>query len=392
MPRNKYQHRPLYIRGINAVPGRTTLDPGRLVQAAERRTGLSDFGPGDWRDGLDGLCASLEDEAALNTVGRISARNHLLQLLVNRLQLEAARSEDVRQQPIEKPVILTGLPRTGSTLLHNLLAQDESIRTPLTWEVMYPCPLPGRRRTHDHRRIHRTERMLRWVHRLAPRFRTVHPIGAELPQECIAITAQNFSSVEFHTTFNVPAYQAWLDGQDGLAAVRYHHRFLQHLQTGNKRQRWFLKAPAHIYNLDALAQVYPDARFVFTHRDPLQVAASIASHGVILRNAFSDVVDNHAVAGYWMRWWAEGWRRAKRFRAGEHPIVDLDYTELAADPLSVMDGLYRDLGLELTPEAQQRMLSFLAANPKDKHGRHRYTLEEFGLDAADVRQSFDVAG
>ncbi|MBT8135933.1 MAG: sulfotransferase [Gammaproteobacteria bacterium] len=371
------------------MPWQTSLDPEQLQLTAARRTGLTDFGGASWRDGFERLCSSLEDEAQLTPTGRLAARNHLLQLLANRLQLQAERQRNsyLRGQNIDAPVLITGLPRSGSTLLHELMAQDPAIRVPFTWEVMLPCRLPGQPEREMQRRIDRTDRMLRWVDRLAPQFKSVHAIGARLPQECIAITAHQFASVEFHTTFNVPGYQSWLDQQDGMAAAQYHRQFLQHLQAANDRGRWILKAPAHLYTLPALARVYPGARFVYTRRDPEQVAASIASHGVILRNAFSDAVDAAAVAGFWMRWWAEGWRRGESFRQ-HNAVLLIDYETLVADPLAAVGSLYEQLGLPLTADSENRMRQYLAANPQGKFGRHRYSLQQFGLDPATIRDSF----
>lgn len=406
MPRNTvadYRHRPLPVALANlagrVVPATAvaSLDPQRLMRSATRRAGQEDFGPGEWRPGFERLCTALEDEARLNLVGRLSARNHLLQLLENRLDIEAARSDDpaIAAQRIDAPVFVTGLPRTGSTLLHSLLAQDPSLRVPWTWEVMLPGRQPpGADPRADERRIARTDSLLAWVHRLAPRFRAIHPIGAALPQECIAITAHAFASVEFKTTFNVPSYQAWLDATPAAheTALRYHLRFLQHLQRHSATNRWVLKAPAHLHNLDAIVTAYPDARFVFTMRDPVEVVASIASHGVTLASAFSDAVDYPALARYWMRWWAEGYRRAVHFRL-RHPqrFVDLEYVTLVADPVAAVRQLYEALGMRLDDNAAVRMRRFLDDNRQDQHGRHRYSLEQFGLDRAEVERLFPAA-
>lgn len=448
MPRNRpddYRHRPLPVALANfagrIVPGAAlaSLEPQRLIAAAVERAGAEDFGPAGWRAGLERLCLALEDEAQLNLVGRLAARSHLVQLLHNRLELEAARSADpgVAEQPIVAPVFITGLPRTGSTLLHGLLAQDPAVRVPWSWEVMLPGnPPPGADERADAARIARTRAMLRWVHRLAPGFRKIHPVGAELAQECIAITAHDFASVEFRTTFQVPSYQRWLDDtpnagalfkaehrdaadtgtqfddypgasfraehrdaadagtpfDDYQSAMRYHRRFAQHLQRHRDPARWVFKAPAHLYALDAIVAAYPDARFVFTMRDPVDVIASIASHGATLACAFSDAVDIAAIGRYWMRWWAEGYERAARFRRA-HPgrFVDLHYDTLVADPIGATRELCERLSIAPGAQAQQRMRAFLAANAQDKHGRHRYRLERFGIARDEVQRLFAAA-
>ncbi|MBT8143298.1 MAG: sulfotransferase, partial [Gammaproteobacteria bacterium] len=224
---------------------------------------------------------------------------------------------------------------------------------------------------------------------LAPAFRTIHPIGALLPQECIAITAHAFASVEFHTTFNVPSYQGWLDRSDHIDAFRLHRTFVQHLQRYRQASQWVFKAPAHIHALPAIVATYPEARFVFTDRDPAQVVASIASHGVVLRNAFSDCVDNEAVAREWMHWWADGKKAAEQFRkTTTSTVLDLHYQTLIADPIAAVASLYEQLGWHWNNELAQRMQAFLDENQQDKYGRHRYSLAQFGLHERDVEQAF----
>lgn len=419
MPRNTsehYRHRPLPVALANLagriVPATSlvTLDPDSLIESATRRARETDFGPDGWRPGLERLCAALADEAQLNLVGRLAARNHLVQLLENRLHLEAARKADpaIGEQPVAAPIFITGLPRTGSTLLHGLMAQDADLRVPWTWEVMYPGnPPPGADPDSDNARVARTDASLRWVHRLAPGFRAIHPIAATLPQECIAITAHALASVEFMTTFGVPTYQRWLDDSPAISdraprtadatstgphyvAMGYHRRFVQHLQRHQSPRQWVFKAPAHLYSLDAILAVYPDARFVFTMRDAEAVVASIASHGATLACAFSDEVDIVALGHYWMHWWAEGFRRARRFRAAHaERFVDLHYDTLVADPVAATQSLYEQLSLTLAPEAQRRMQEFLYLNRQDRHGRHRYALDDFGITREEIVRAFE---
>lgn len=397
-----YRHRPPAVRMVNTAGRaleRVGLEPVSLsldsvLDAARRRTNLRDFVDLDFVGPLKILLHSYETESTPNLVGRLAARSYLVELLTNRLLLQRDRAADpgVAEQQIRAPVFITGLPRTGSTLLHGLMAQDPANRTPRTWEVMFPSPLSRTGGDAPDRRFARAVARLRWVDRLAPAFKTVHPLGARLPQECIAITTHAFQSIQFHTTHNVPAYQVWLDASDLTPAYAYHRRFLQHLQRTAEAQRWVLKAPAHVFGLDALLRVYPDARIVWTHRDPVRVTGSIASHGAILRAAFSDRIDAHAIAATWARIWAEGIERAMvvRGRVGEDGFVDLFYDDLIRDPLAAVAALYERLGWELTPAAEAAMQRFLDANPKDKHGEHRYTLAQFGLDEDRVTEYFST--
>jgi len=384
---------PLYARALNAAGAglertgllaRLALDPDALVRAARARTRLEDFGDLPLAEPLERLTRSTEDESQLTLTGRIAIRRYLLDLLVNRLELQRDRTRDARiaAQTITRPVFILGMPRTGTTLLHNLIAQDDAVRVPLTWEVMYPSPPP---RTGDvpDARIARCTRALRWLDRLAPDFKRIHPVGALLPQECIAITTHAFASIQFHTTQRVPAYEDWLEGAHMEGAYLCHRQFLQQLQLHCAGRRWLLKAPGHLFSLDALLDVYPDASLVQTHRDPLRIVASIASHGVVLRAAFSDAVDPREVASDWSARWSNALAHALRVRdASSAPgrFLDLRYEEIVSDPIGAVRAIYAHAELELRRDAEQRMRAFLAANPKDRHGPHRYTLDEYGLD------------
>jgi len=280
-----------------------------------------------------------------------------------------------------EPLFIVGLPRTGTTLLHMLLAQDPSNRVPRTWEVMHPSPAEGGER----KRIRRTARELAWMERLAPGFRVMHPLAPELPQECIAIDSHALQGYEFQTTHHVPGYQEWLDARERAPAYRYHRRFLQYLQWRRPGRHWVLKAPAHLFGLPALLGVYPDARIVQTHRDPLQVMASLASLSTALRGAFSEVVDPIAIGREMSDRWGGAVLSAMAARsAGDVPasaFFDIDYRHIVAAPLDAVRQLYAWQGRTLTEEAEAAMQRFLDANPKDKHGAHRYSLAAFGLDA-----------
>jgi len=387
--------RPALVRALNRG-GRTIartgvslvrLDADHLLAAACRRTGLDDYGDAAFREPFERVVRSLDGEARLNLVGRIAARQDLLRLLSNRLRMidDAKRHPEILAGEIRRPIFVTGLPRTGTTLLHGLLAQDPASRAPLTWEMMYPSPPPRRGSGRRDRRVVLAERQIRWFHRLSPEFRTIHPTGAELPEECLVIASHAFASFQFQTMYDVPSYESWLEQQDLRPSYHWHRRFLQHLQWRSPAERWVLKAPAHLFGFEALFDAYPDAGIVLTHRAPLEVVGSLASLTVSLRGTFSDAVDPVAVGAEMTQRWHGALAFALQARdAGRVPaerVVDVLYAELLRDPIGVVDRIYRSFGLDLTPEIEARMRAFLAANPKDKSGRHRYTLAEFGLDA-----------
>ncbi len=370
------------------------LDADDLLAEARRRAGHDNFGPPDLDEPLRRLLESYERDAALTFIGRIAARRDTLRLLEYRLRMEADRRRhpEIAAQKIRRPLFVTGLPRTGTTLLHGLLAQDPTNRVPVTWECMFPSPPPERHRRDRDPRIRAAERQIRWFHRLNPDFRRIHPTGARLPEECLIITSHSFQSFQFHTAHYVPTYQGWLEQTDLHESYAVHRRFLQHLQWHTGGERWVLKAPAHVFGQRALFDVYPDAGVILTHRDPLQVVASVASLHTSLRGTFSVRVDPVAVGAEQAARWADGITRALAARdAGCAPatsFVDVRYTDLVRDPIAIVQRVYERFQLPLTAVVEAQMRRFLADNPQGKHGRHDYDLAQFGLDPARERERF----
>ena len=367
------------------------LRPEALVAAAKRRARLEEFGDWPIEEPLERLLNAYEREAELTTLGRITVRELLVSLLENLLYLEHERqaSQNVERQTIDAPVFIIGLPRTGTTLLHGLIAQDPATRTPLTWEVMFPAGYSEAPESIGRIR-QRTDARLAWANRLAPSFRRIHDIGADLPQECVAIMAQGFASIQFHITHNVPSYQDWFEQEAQELGYAVHFRILQHLQARRAGDRWVLKAPGHLFGLDALLDRYPDARIIQTHRDPLRVIASIASLTTVLRRAFSDSADPKRIAADWCDRWSSALDRcleSRDHRPAER-FFDIAYADLVASPLATMERLYDFLGWRLSSEARESMENFLSENPRNKYGAHRYALADFGLDRAVATQRF----
>jgi hypothetical protein len=370
------------------------LDADLLIEEARRQARLDDFGEPAIDEPLRRLIHSYEHEADLTLIGRIAARQDTLRLLGNRLKMQADRRRhpEIAAVEIRRPLFVTGLPRTGTTLLHGLLAQDPATRVPYNWESMFPSPPPDRSRHRTDPRIGWAERQIRWFHRLNPEFRKIHALGARLPEECLIITSHSFLSFQFQTGHRVPSYQAWLEEQDLRPAYAAHRRFLQHLQWRCPATRWVLKAPAHLYGIRALLQTYPDAGIILTHRNPLEVVPSMASLHATLRNTFSDTIDPHETGAEATRRWAEGIARALRERdAGAispERFLDVMYVDLVRDPIEVVRRVYRHFDLPFTAVFEARMRRFLSENPKDKHGQHQYTLAQFGLDRDEERERY----
>lgn len=371
-----------------------SFDERGLLDAARRATGLDDLGDDGFREPLQVVLQGLETEARLTLVGRIAARQDVIGLLANRLRLEedGKRHPEIGAQEVPHPLFIVGLPRTGSTLLHHLLAQDPDSRVAQAWEVMFPSPPPEAGSYGTDPRIAKAARQLAWFDALTPEFKAIHPLGAQLALECIAIMSPTFLSPRFHTTYHVPTYQEWLERQDLRPAYRFHRRFLQQLQWRAPARRWVLKAPSHLFAFDALLETYPDARIVQTHRDPVTVLASVASLTAVLQRAFTDEIDPLEIGQEVSRRWTNGLDRAMQLRrSGRVPaerFVDVHYHELVRDPLAVVRRIYAHFEIPLTEAAEAPMRRFLAENPKDKHGAHRYSPRSFGFEADDLARRF----
>jgi len=382
--------RPLQASGLSLL----SLDKDALVEHATRRTGLKDFGTDDFHEPLRRLLHSLDTDAELTTLGRITARNDALDLLEQRLRLveDRKRNPGIAGTPIRAPLFIVGLPRTGSTLLHHLLAQDPAARVAQTWEVMLPSPPPEQARYATDPRIALSEKRLRWLDRIAPGFKSIHPLGAQLALECLAIMSGSFCSWRFNTMYRVPTYQEWLGTQDPRPAYQFHRHFLQHLGWRVPAQRWVLKAPSHLLALDTLFETYPDALVVQTHRDPVTVMASVASLTAVLRAPFSDHVDPAEIGRDVLQFWARGTEAAVRVRAGgcvaPERFFDVQYEDLSADPISTVQRVYAHFDLPLTAGAEAAMRRHLADQGRDRHGRHEYTLDAFSLDPQEIAASF----
>jgi hypothetical protein len=396
--------RPLPLRIVNATGAAlrrlgvpiVRLDTASLFAAAEKATGLHDFGDDAFRDPLARLVASLEDEARLTILGRVIARRDLLRLLEARLRFVELwkRHPEIGAERVEKPLFILGMPRTGTSILHELMAQDPQSRVPMTWEAMFPFPPPEAATYHSDPRIAQVDAHLAGVDRLIPDFKKMHPMGAQLPQECAAITQFEFASMIWHTSNRVPSYEDWFERTDMRWLYERHKRWLQTWQWKAPAERWVLKSPQHLWTLDALLAVYPDARIVQNHRDPLKVVASLVSLVCTLRSMAMDDVDAHEVGRDWTERLAGGLDHAMRVRdeakLPESQVLDIPFQEFIADEIAMVRKIYDHFGMEYTPEAERRMRAFLDANAADKHGRHTYHLSEGGLDEATERKRYEA--
>ncbi len=365
------------------------LRPDSLAALASRRSNLDDFGDSSFLDPLGRLLSACAAEASLSLVGRFATRWDVVRFLSNLLCLHEAekRHPAILGLPIERPIFVTGLPRSGTTFLHRLLLEDQANRAPLVWQTIYPYP-PQRG---PDARIARVARQLRAFERLAPEFRALHPLDATSPQECSEITGHVFRSLRFDTTYRIPSYRRWLDQDGHLPAYRFHRRFLQHLEHQAPGRRWVLKCPDHLFALDAIRLVYPDARLVFVHRDPVKVLLSVAKLTEVLRQPFTRRLDPHEIGQQESARWMEGTRRM--MEAGDdaglpEKIHHVHHTELVGDPVGTVAALYRHFGLEPTPATASAIEAYVRRQPRGGYGPRDYRFEDHGLDADAEREKF----
>lgn len=355
----------------------------------------AEFGPGQFMEGLVILLSALESEANLSLFGRLAVRYDTIRCIHNLMRMsgEETRSPGIVSTPIRRPLIVTGLPRSGTTFLHRLLDCDPRTRSPSVWQTMAPYPP-------EHgadRRIEKAERDLRAFARFAPGFRDVHPLTARMPQECTEITAQVFQSLRFDTTYRIPTYLSWQDARGHNLAYRFHKRFLQHLQhqSGDDPDdvQWVLKCPDHVFALDAIRMVYPDARIVFVHRDPLKVLPSVAKLTEILRQPFTGKQNKPEIGAQVTGRWHQGVEAMMdAVESGTSTqsgtICHIQYRELTSDPLGTISRLYRHFDMELSHEAGAAISQEMNRSKRGGYGNNVYRFDDHGLDAGRERRFF----
>lgn len=380
-------------RSLRALGLRHRLDPAELVRAARRKTGLSDFGDGPYLRELGILCDALEHEARLTAFGRFLVRQQLLLGLTTQLEVQDwfTRHPEIAQQKIERPIVIIGMPRTGTTILHELFALDPQIRVPESWEVAKPCPPPEAAGYVLDPRIKLMEKHLRSFEKVIPDVRRIHRMGARLPQECVGITGYVFIGMMYPVLFHIPTYARRQQGDaDFAGAYRFHRRFLQLLQWRAPRSRWVLKSPGHLWSLKALIAEYPDACLVQTHRDPLKIESSNTSLTTVFRKMASDEIDPHGIAREWSEYLMYALNSSLGVRAsGAIPVtqaMDVQFTDFMADPAAATREIYRRFGLAYPADMDAKIADYVRDNPADKHGKHSYHWEDTGLDYTAERE------
>ncbi len=351
--------------------------------------------PADAIQGLVELTAALDADSVLSMFGRLSVRWDFIRLLRNaEIVLNAHRENpELGAAPVKAPLFILGLPRSGTTFLHALLAEDPENLVPRNWQTIYPAPRQPDFAPARDKRARAVDRQLKFFAGLTPEFPAVHPVTADSPQECSEITAHVFQSLRFDTIFRVPRYLRWLDHRGHLDAYAFHKKFLQFLQAGLTPRRWVLKCPDHVFAVDEILETYPDARFVVVHRDPLRVFGSVAHLTGILRRPFVKQVDPAEIGAQVAERWIDGAERLVAFdRREDVPAsrkIHLHYHELVADPMAAVARIYGQVGLAASNQALAAMQAFLTAKPRGGYGgQRRYALGKFGVNPASLGVRF----
>ena len=371
--------------------GAWRFDPDDLVPEAELRAGTDDFGDDDHVEPLSVFCRSVESEAGLHLVGRWRCREVLLRALENKLRLTAYAGADpgVRDEPIEAPVIVTGSPRAGTSILHELLAVGDDRRAPMAWEYWWPAPPPDPDGAALDPRIPLADRDVRLSAALAPQFDGMHEQGAQVPREDPSGMLPSLRSDVLSTHYPTPSYAAWLAEADMAPAYDLHRLVLQVLQRGWPRRTWVLKAPGHLANLELVLERYPDARIVVCHRDPLSMISSVTSLTATLRGAHAESVDLTALARENVETFArqlDALVVAQRSGLLDEAAVEhVHFDALNADQAGTVGRLCASFGLPFDRSAVDVLL---AAKPKGRHGGHQHSFADLGLDEDEVRERF----
>lgn len=382
-------------RLIETAASRWPFDPAHLLAAARERTGMEDFGGNEFHEALSVLCRSAEEDLDLNALGRRNLYGQILDHLVQRLRFVDlwARKPEIFDEPIERPMFIVGLPRSGTTFLQQLLAQDPAMRVTPFWEELSPLPDhdPAIRPPQDQPLIDRAERNIEGLRQHAPGLLEMHQLNVMEPEEEIYLLGPCFASMVYEWTYILPQFAEWYARQDFTEGYRFFRKILQTLQWMRGGGRWLLKAPQHMEQVGPLMTVFPDALFIETLRDPVTAAVSNASLSAYGQRIRTDRPNPHAAGRSCMviieRLVSKLLRDQPR---GDPRFLPIHFSALMAEPMAAARAVYAAAGLTLTDEVANRMQSYVDANRKGGHAPNTYAAEDFAIDIGALRSR--VAG
>ena len=387
------------LRGINFALGaveyfhpmaKFTVDA--VLAAARKETGLHELGDEHFLEPLELMLDDYANDNQLSPLGRIISWSTLVHHVSNRMQIYHAFREhpEISEQRIVQPLYVIGLPRTGTTLLYELLAQNDAFRPLLFWESMNPAPQLNAQHGGIDPRIKKAEKTVKGLNRVAPDLKKIHDLDPHGPEECLGLLSNTFITPFFRG--KLPGYREWLAKQPQEAVDRSYREYLDQLKLLHWQNsgRWLLKCPAHLFGLPSLMRVLPDARVIQTHRDPVECVPSLCSLSATMETIISQRVDPRQIGSQMMGRLKRMQNRSEQARA-EQPsekFFDLQYEQLVAEPIASVEQIYRAFDMEMTSEMRAKMETYLAKSKRKKHGSHRYSLAEFGLTEAEVRAAF----
>lgn len=377
------------------APPETFADSFDLAhELAARDAGAADFGPGDYRWGLRVLLQSMDYDPVFTDFGRVIAWGMVVRTLAARASAIRSMAENpgFDREPIKAPVVITGVPRTGTTALHKLMAVDPQFQGLQGWLIDAPMPRPPRETWASYPTFQAAVERLNARFAATPDLRAAHNMVAEEVDECLGVLGQSFCSNIWTCAWSSASYDVWWRMQSERPAYQHYRRVLQLIGSSEPDKRWLLKNPGHIANLDLLFETFPDARVIQTHRDPAKAVPSLC--GLLKQNHPVMEVGREAL---WARLlgvretekWAKAVRDAEPVRQA-HPgqVIDVIHGDFHRDPVGVIRKIYGFLGLELKPDVEAAMRQRIADDPERSHGQHRYDVSEFGLTEDEIRERF----
>lgn len=388
MKRNK---RPLPIRLFNSLRIPIALDAQAMMRKAQRKTGLQDFGEGNLEEALTRLLQAIDKEAKMHAFGRFITKQRLMGILENRLRVEEffRQFPEIEDVEIKEPIIITGLQRTGTTRLHRLIAAHPEVRSLRSWEALNPAPLPGDEHNKKRKGHARTaEKALRYM---SPDFFAIHPVEFEAPEEDVLLNDMTLISAVSEATMHVPSFASWVDQQDPIFPYRYMKRVLKLLQWQEPNMRWVLKTPEHLGKMQAIFEVFPDAKIIHTYRDPLAVIPSFSSMVYHSNLIFSNDVEAEKLARYWMQKDKEMLMDAMNYWSAnpDKPVLHVGYKDMLSNASVKLEEVMQFVQLKWTDKEQEAVHVINQQNKQHKYGVHKYSLEQFNIAKEEVKHLFD---
>jgi hypothetical protein len=372
------------------------LDADKIIKKAKKKAKHKGDIPKQAEEGLRVAVNSIIREGKPNPFGIISTKVLFETTLYGRLMIDKhlAKHPEIEKTEIREPVVIAGMPRTGTTILHAMLHEDPMFRSPLAWELILPYPVPKPDNVSNRDQIKKVKKRFDQLFKLVPDFKAKHYMDVDTPQECVGINMFDFNTFQIPLLYHIPTYLDWFNNKaDKLETMRMHKRFLQYLQSGGvKADKWLLKTPVHLMRLPELFEVYPDAKIIITHRHPSKIIASVTSLIHSLRSLYSDHTDPtetaYEQANVWSLYFSRFLDSLKKLDKNDQ-IIHVKFDDFVKDQFGVIKGIYDQYGWNMTKEAEKRISTFIRENPKDKNGVHQYYLEDFGINEDYVNKRFE---